>query len=264
MAGKFTTPSVTLPHARHLPRHRGRDQRPGHRQPGGPHLRVLEELGHAVELVAGAAPRKPAGGAGAMPRVASGWFRQGALFYAAYNVAVPAPAGAPGAAADANDLDTLPACFLAARLKGRLVYDTHEFYAGCPELVGGPSCGASGWGFERHLPRLRTVMMVLNDSIARPHEARYPRLRTDGKVAVVRNIPRSSRPGAHAHAAELGLPEEAFILVLQGLGHHVDRGGGGRAGHARPARLPLLLTVVAMPPVLEELSVSMACRTGCA
>ena len=36
----------------------------------------------------------------------------------------------------ANDLDTLPACFIASRLKcKKLVYDSHEYYTEVPELV---------------------------------------------------------------------------------------------------------------------------------
>ena len=157
----------------------------------------------------------------------------------------------------ANDLDTLPACFLAARLKGaKLVYDTHEFYTEVPELVGRPFVRRVWLGFERWIfPRLRTVITV-NDSIARAYEARYPRLRTpDGKVAVVRNIPVPRDLGPMPTRAELGLPEEAFILVLQGSGINVDRGGEEAVLAMRdlPGCLLLLIGGGDAWPVLEEL-----------
>ncbi|MCB0782291.1 MAG: hypothetical protein KDC03_22615, partial [Flavobacteriales bacterium] len=96
----------------------------------------------------------------------------------------------------------------------------------------------------------------MNDSIARAYEARYPRLRTpDGKVAVVRNIPVPRDLGPMPTRAELGLPEEAFILVLQGSGINVDRGGEEAVLAMRdlPGCLLLLIGGGDAWPVLEEL-----------
>ena len=220
---------------------------------------VLEDLGHAVELVGRVLPQSPPVERSYATRRFRLWFRKGALFYAAYNVRLFLHLLVHRVQLIvANDLDTLPACFLAARLKGaKLVYDTHEFYTEVPELVRRPFVRRIWLGFERWIfPRLRSAITV-NDSIARAYEARYPRLRTpDGKVAVVRNIPVPRDLGPMPTRAELGLPEEAFILVLQGSGINVDRGGEEAVLAMRelPGCLLLLIGGGDAWPVLEELA----------
>ena len=66
-------------------------------------------------------------------------FNTGPLFYLFFNkrlflklLFVPAPS-----LFIANDLDTLPAVFLAARIRRvKLIYDSHEFFTQVPELIG--------------------------------------------------------------------------------------------------------------------------------
>ena len=68
------------------------------------------------------------------------WVNSGPLFYFEFNIRlffylfVKAPS-----VIVANDADTLGACALAARLRGReLVYDSHEWFTEVPELKGHP------------------------------------------------------------------------------------------------------------------------------
>lgn len=187
---------------------------------------VLRELGWEVLLVGRALP-------GSLPlqrpyatRRMRLLFRKGALFYAEYNLRLLLLLlTRPAQLVLANDLDTLPAAFVAARLKGaELVYDSHEFFTEVPELFrpdGSSRMARRVWlALERALfPRLRRVITV-NDSIAEQYRQRY-----GSELTVVRNIPMHRELGPLLSRAELGLPADRFILILQGSGINVQRGG---------------------------------------
>lgn len=187
---------------------------------------VLRELGWEVLLVGRALP-------GSLPlqrpyatRRMRLLFRKGALFYAEYNLRLLLLLlTRPAQLVLANDLDTLPAAFVAARLKGaELVYDSHEFFTEVPELFrpdGSSRMARRVWlSLERALfPRLRRVITV-NDSIAEQYRQRY-----GSELTVVRNIPMHRELGPLPSRAELGLPADRFILILQGSGINVQRGG---------------------------------------
>ena len=188
--------------------------------------RVLQELGYAVELVGRELGDGPALERPYATRRFRRWFRTGALFYAAYNLRLFIHLLCTRSTLIvANDLDTLLACYCAARLKGTtLVYDTHEYFTEVPELVHRPRIRAVWLTIERWIfPRLRTVITV-NDSIALAYMQRYPK-RACGGVQVVRNIPMPRELGPLRSRRELGIGENAFVLVLQGSGINVDRGG---------------------------------------
>lgn len=149
-------------------------------------------------------------------------FRKGPLFYAEYNLRLfLLLLFARFKLVVANDLDTLLASYMAARLRGRhIVYDSHEFYTEVPELVQRPGVRKIWLAIERRIfPKLRHIITV-NDSIATAYQGRYGH-----KPSVVRNIPMPRDLGARVSRAELGLPEERFILILQGSGINVQRGG---------------------------------------
>ncbi|HEY0977171.1 MAG TPA: glycosyltransferase [Flavobacteriales bacterium] len=156
-------------------------------------------------------------------------FRKGPLFYAEYNLRLFLLllfAQRPQLLV-ANDLDTLLPNFLVARLRGaKLLYDTHEFYTEVPELVARPGVRRIWLAIERWIfPRLRNVITV-NRSIAEAYHERYPALRKAGvEIGVVRNIPMPRRLGPMPARSTLGLPEDKRLLVLQGAGINVDRGG---------------------------------------
>src|SRR5690606_26685463 len=118
------------------------------------------------------------------------------------------------------------ASYLAAKLRGtHLVYDSHEYFTEVPELEG-RSARKVWLAIERWIfPKLRYVITV-NESIANAYHQRYPQLqRRDISIEVVRNIPMHRELGPLSSRKQLGLPEEKFILILQGSGINVHRGG---------------------------------------
>ncbi len=120
----------------------------------------------------------------------------------------------------ANDLDTLlPAYLVSVIRKKQLVYDTHEYFTGVPELQARPRIQAIWKSIERFIfPRLKRIVTV-NRSIAELYEKEY-----GVNLKVIRNIP-SSITIKSATRKELNLPENKFLIILQGNGINVDRGG---------------------------------------
>jgi glycosyltransferase involved in cell wall biosynthesis len=125
----------------------------------------------------------------------------------------------------ANDLDTLPANYLASVLKRKpLVYDSHEYYTGVPELENRPMVKKIWKTFERWIfPRLKTIITV-NHSIAGLYEKEYGK-----KLSVIRNIPAKlklpdNEKNKTTLKASLGLPIDKNIVILQGAGINIDRG----------------------------------------
>jgi glycosyltransferase involved in cell wall biosynthesis len=121
----------------------------------------------------------------------------------------------------ANDLDTLGPCYLISRFKKcSLIYDTHEFFTGVPELQHRPLKRKIWEALERTIfPKLNHVITV-NQSIAEQYEKLYQK-----KLEVVRNVSDPTHlPGTYKSRKELGLGEEDFILILQGNGININRG----------------------------------------
>lgn len=148
-------------------------------------------------------------------------FNSGALFYAEYNIRLFFYLlFAKVDLIFSNDLDTLPAAFLASRIKRKkLIYDTHEYFTEMPELVGRKRVQAIWKAFERTIfPKLNNIITV-NDSIARLYAEEYHK-----EIHVVRNIPPAFHPEKIKSRTELGLPEDNMILILQGTGINIDRG----------------------------------------
>ncbi|MGM0567137.1 MAG: glycosyltransferase [Bacteroidota bacterium] len=148
-------------------------------------------------------------------------FENGPLFYAVYNIRLFLFLLTRKAdIIVSNDLDTLPACYLAANIrKTSLVYDTHEYYCGTPELANRPFVRNFWRKIEQRIfPKLNDIITV-NDSIAALYKQEY------GKTLhVVRNIPPASKSRVTVSRKQLGLPDEKTILILQGAGINVDRG----------------------------------------
>jgi glycosyltransferase involved in cell wall biosynthesis len=122
----------------------------------------------------------------------------------------------------ANDLDTLLPAYLVSKLRNKkLVYDTHEYFTGVPELQQRPLTRKIWKTIERIiLPRL-THIITVNDSIAKLYEDEY-RL---SKIQVVRNIPEEHTEIIPASPALLSrLPHNKFRLIIQGNGINIDRG----------------------------------------
>ena len=122
-----------------------------------------------------------------------------------------------------NDLDTLLPCFLVSRLKRKkIVYDSHEYFCGVPEIMGRPFVQKTWQTIERFcFPKLNDVITV-NQSIADLYDQEYPSRKNH--VNVVRNVPLKSKPPVTESRASLGMPEDKKVLLLQGAGINVDRG----------------------------------------
>jgi len=120
-----------------------------------------------------------------------------------------------------NDLDTLLANYLISKIKGiPLVYDSHEYFTEVPELEG--RFAKKVWlAIEKWIfPKLKDVITV-NDSIAAIYKEKY-----GVEVGVVRNLPmRFENNFLVLSHDELGIPIETKVIVLQGSGINLDRGG---------------------------------------
>ena len=119
-----------------------------------------------------------------------------------------------------NDLDTLLPNYLMSRIKGKpLVYDSHEYFTEVPELVNRPGVQKIWKRIEKWIfPKLKDVFTV-NESIAGLFEKDY-----GIRPNVVRNIPFKKIIQTDKTRKELGLPEDKFILILQGSGINIHRG----------------------------------------
>lgn len=118
----------------------------------------------------------------------------------------------------ANDLDTLVPNFVHAWLrKKKLVYDSHEYFTGTPELQQKPFKRKVWKRIEALLlPKLKYAYTV-NASIA----ALYKK-ECGVAMKVVRNVPLCKQ-----HRAPLQMPPfppGKFVLLLQGAGINQDRG----------------------------------------
>jgi glycosyltransferase involved in cell wall biosynthesis len=113
-------------------------------------------------------------------------FRKGVLFYACVNLRLFFfLLFRRSAMMVSNDLDTLPAVFLAARIKSLpLVFDSHEYFTELPELVDRPHVRRVWQGFEKTLlPRIQYGYTVCQ-SISQAYQDKY-----GIRLAVVRNLP---------------------------------------------------------------------------
>lgn len=148
-------------------------------------------------------------------------FKKGALFYAEFNFRLFwYLLFKKHSVLLANDLDTLLANRWVSKLKGsQLVYDSHEYFTEVPELKEGSFAKNTWLKIEKKIfPKLNKVYSVC-DSIADIYSTKY-----GVNVKVVRNIPRIEKIKKYRNRAELGLPENKKILLLQGAGINLDRG----------------------------------------
>jgi len=124
----------------------------------------------------------------------------------------------------ANDLDTLLPNFFISKIKGLpLIYDSHEYFTEVPELQDNPTKKKIWMSVEQFIfPKLKKIFTV-NESIAQIYETRYL-----VKLNVLRNVPRKSNLQFEAKAElrkKLNLPLDKKIIIMQGSGINVSRGG---------------------------------------
>jgi len=121
----------------------------------------------------------------------------------------------------ANDLDTLLPNTLVSRLRHkRLVYDSHEYFCGELSVVSNPKAFKVWSAIERYcFPKLKTVITV-SQSIVDQYEKEY-----GIRPYLVRNIPPAGTHSVTETRQSLGIPEDKFVLILQGNGINEGRGG---------------------------------------
>ena len=152
------------------------------------------------------------------------WAEKGPIFYAMYNLRLFwFLLWHHADILISNDLDTLPANFLAAKLKKiPLVYDSHEYFTGVPELLNRPKVQRIWKKIESYcLPKVDYAITV-NESIAQLFKEEYNK-----DFSVIRNVPLITKPFLSEREnlrRELGLPLNKKILILQGAGINIDRG----------------------------------------
>jgi glycosyltransferase involved in cell wall biosynthesis len=119
-----------------------------------------------------------------------------------------------------NDLDTLLPNFIVSKLKRiPLVYDSHEYFTGVPELTDRPFVRSVWTAIERIiLPRLKYVLTV-TEPIALLYEKMY-----GVKPLVVRNCSKNSDHILPFSRTELNVPVDDMIIILQGGGINIEKG----------------------------------------
>ena len=142
-----------------------------------------------------------------------------------------------------NDLDVMSAVWLAGTIRRKpVVYDTHEYWLGMPELAGRPLVKKFWQRIEKFIfPRLRYVYTIC-DSFRDLYYKDYGKT-----LGVVRNVP-------YRKAAEIDvplpkgleelLPKEKFFLLFQGAGINPERGVEELVlamRHLDPARFHLVI-----------------------
>lgn len=137
------------------------------------------------------------------------WVNKGVLFYAAYNIRLFFYLMAVKFdVIVANDLDTLPSSFVAAKLKRKpLVYDSHELFTEVPELQNRPFVKSVWSRFEKLLvPRVKHAYTV-SQSVA-DHYKDHIGVEFD----VVRNVGRFR----YGHEFEHVKQRDEKVILYQG------------------------------------------------
>lgn len=122
----------------------------------------------------------------------------------------------------ANDLDTLPANWLVSLIQRKpLIYDSHEYFTEVPEIQHKPFVKRIWRFFENTCIHRAGMVITVSPSIADLLKETYQL----DEVLTVRNVPTAASVLPKASKAELGFNENRFLLLLQGSGINMNRGG---------------------------------------
>jgi glycosyltransferase involved in cell wall biosynthesis len=120
----------------------------------------------------------------------------------------------------ANDLDTLLPMWLISKIKNKpIVYDSHEYFTGVPEIQNRPFVKWFWESIEKSIfPKLKYVFTV-NNSIANLYFKAY-----SVRPMVLRNVPLKKPIRKFMSRDDLQIPNNKKVLILQGAGINIDRG----------------------------------------
>src|SRR2546421_1767598 len=124
-----------------------------------------------------------------------------------------------------NDLDVMPANFLVARLRKKpLIYDTHEYYLGMPELKNKDFIKKIWQAIEHFIfPRVKYIYTICR-SFCTLYYKDYGK-----QLWYIRNVPSlnyeaTGRFESLQKDIDAKIPHNKKILLLQGAGLNIDRG----------------------------------------
>jgi glycosyltransferase involved in cell wall biosynthesis len=119
-----------------------------------------------------------------------------------------------------NDLDTLLPNFLVSKLKHLpLVYDSHEYFTGLPEIQNRPIVKWVWKTIEKLIfPRLKYVMTV-SEPIASLYHEMY-----SIRPLVVRNFSKKAGQIIPFPKGEINVSADDLLLIIQGTGINIDKG----------------------------------------
>lgn len=179
-------------------------------------------------------------------------FEKGPFFYISFMLALfPLLLRKKGDLIWANDLDTLAPAYWASKWKKiPLIYDSHELFTEVPELEGKRFKKGIWKKLESSiLPKL-PFMITVNPSIAERYQQAYGL-----EVYVLPNHPsrQQLQKTPSRTREELGLPKDRSILILQGSGINVGRGGEELVEAMRQLGDNYLLLFIGRGDVIEKL-----------
>ena len=148
-------------------------------------------------------------------------FNKGALFYAEFNIRLfILLVFSKVDIYHANDLDTLLANYLAAIIRRKpIVYDSHEYFTGVPEIQNKKLVKKVWQTIEQFIfPKLKHIITV-NQSIAQLYKEEYNK-----DLRILRNVPNKVKTLKLKSKSELNIAEDKDIIITQGAGININRG----------------------------------------
>lgn len=148
-------------------------------------------------------------------------FNKGALFYAEFNIRLfILLVFSKVDIYHANDLDTLLANYLAAIIRRKpIVYDSHEYFTGVPEIQNKKLVKKVWQTIEQFIfPKLKHIITV-NQSIAQLFKDEYNK-----DLRILRNVPNKVETLKLKSKSELNIVEDKDIIITQGAGININRG----------------------------------------
>lgn len=180
------------------------------------------------------------------------WFTKGPLFYATYNIRLFwFLLWHHADILYSNDLDTLLPNYLISKIKRiPLIYDSHEYFTGVPELENRPKIKKIWKKIESYiLPKVKFAITV-NQSIADLYKNEY-----GTEFSIIRNVPEVSLPfldEPQEIRKQLKLPTDKKIIILQGAGINIQR-GAEEAVEAMKYLPQCVLLIVGSGDIISEL-----------